>query len=165
VVTSGKRARNYADALAALRRWQETPYMVWRRPASDPTTRARIGQELSDSVREVTYHARLLRLESDVVGEAFKQLWDQIRLTRGANRRLAWRSPLITTDEQMADDPPFEIADADPEFELCTLAMRRELSLWSPLLRWDTRRRLRHQDAARGAHRQAVLESRHIKSV
>jgi hypothetical protein len=81
-------------------------------------------------------------------------------------RRMLARSPLITTDEQMADDPPFETVDADPEFELCTLAVRRELSLWGPLLRWDTRRRLRSQDAAREAQldRRAKLASRHIKS-
>jgi len=81
----------------------------------------------------------------DAVCEAFIQLWNQIWLTRGANRRRAWGISFDHQDEKMADNPSFEIADDDPEFDLCTLAMRRELSILGPLLRWDTRRRLRSQ--------------------
>ena len=145
-----RRAKVYAEALAAMRRFQEVPYKVWRRPASDAKTRAEIGQEHSDATAGVAYHQVLLRMDSEVVGAAYWDLWSQVRVTRKANRVLAWKSPVITSDEAMAENPPFERDDADVELELCLLAMRREMSLLGPLLRRDTRRRLQYQRAVRG---------------
>ena len=143
-----RRATAYAEALAALRRWQEVPYLVLRRPASDAVTRAELGKEMSQAVSGLAYHVNLLRLDSAVVGEAYELLWRQARRTRSPNLKRAWLTPPIEQDVEMAE-APFPLPDIDAELDLCLLAMRRELSLMSRFLSRDTRRRLEMQRAWR----------------
>jgi hypothetical protein len=145
-----RRAKIYADALAALRRWSEVPYAILRRPASDAETRAALGKEISDSVSAVAYHVSLLRLESKPLGEAYSLLWRQLRTNRSPDCALAWALPVIASDADMAASPPFQRDDADPEWELCLLAMRRELALWSRMTHRDTMRRVEERIGARG---------------
>ena len=104
---------------------------------------------VSATVGEVAYHVALLRLESPVVGAAFSDLWDQVGVTRWANSELAWKSPIVDSDAEMAGAPPFQRDDAAEELGLCLLAMRRELTLIGFLQRRDTRRRIRAQRVAR----------------
>lgn len=145
-----RRAKTYADALAALRRWQEVPYAIARRPASDSLTRSALGKEISDAVSGVAYHASLLRLESEPLGESYVLLWRQLRRSRAQNRETAWKLPIIASDAEMAPDLPFVPEDADPEYDLCLLAMRRELTLWGWILRRDTSRQIKVQRISRG---------------
>jgi hypothetical protein len=141
-----RKAAMYAQALAAMQRFQELPYGIWRRPASTPEIRAALGTEISEAISQVAFHQALLRMDSEVVGTAYTDLWSQARRACRANRALAWRSPLIESDEAMADSPPFVGHDeSDPERALCILAMRRELSVAGLLARRRTRRRLDRQ--------------------
>lgn len=152
-----RKAKMYAEAFAAMRRFQELPYGVWRRPASTPDVRASLGQEHSDAVSGVAFHETLLRMDSDVVGAAYWDLWQQIRRTAKRNRALAWQSPVLATDDEMAIDPPFASAGSRPEVEICIAAMRKELSPFGPLTRGRTRRALDEQRRRR--QREAISES------
>lgn len=147
-----RQAKIYADALAALTRWGEVPFAILRRPRSDEEVRAAIGKEISDAMGGVSYHVTLLRLESPPLGEAYRLLWHRLRVTWNQNRDLAWATPVMTTDEEMRKVPSFVREDADEEYALCLLAMRRELKLWGWLLRRDTQRRVDAQRRRRDPH-------------
>ena len=151
-----RKARMYADAIAAMRRFQELPYKILRRAASDSATRATIGQEHSDSISGVAYHQALLRIDSAVVGEADLELFDQVRRAQKINRVIAWRTTVLCSDPEMADNPPFVRSGSDIELSNCILAMRRELRVTGPLHRASTRRRITRQRQVRTAARADV---------
>ncbi len=138
-----RRARAFADAMAALTRWEQIPFTVWRRPNSSADTRSSIGREITDCYTAITYHVALLRIESPLVGEAYRLLVNKLQKQKNDNQDLAWRSPLLTTDEDMVRKPPFAFVNAVTERQLCRLAMRRELSMWSRPTRRDTLGRLK----------------------
>jgi hypothetical protein len=127
-----RKARTYAEALRALRTYQEFPYIVYRRGGSDAKTRERLGN-----------------LHTPVVGLAFAQLLEQTGAHRNEYRKWAWRQPIMTSDEEAATSPPFDM-DNEPEMELCLGAMKSELSRW-PRRRGHILKRLERQRLLREA--------------
>jgi len=144
-----RKATVFAEALTALRRYQDFPYKIWRRPAEDAQTRMLMADEQSEASRQVRFHLVWLQIDSPIVGEAFSALWRISQPARLANLDLAWQSGPITQDAQMAGPLPFQPEAAEPEMDLCITAMRSELSLLAPLHRRRIRRLLSEQSDRR----------------
>jgi hypothetical protein len=113
---SERRAKAFADAMAAMRRYQDFPHRVWRRSISDAAARDRFSEEQSLAGRDVRFHLVWLAIDSPVVGEAFEQLWTVVHQARLFNRDLAWSSPPRATDLDLVGEPPGFIRDLGPEF-------------------------------------------------
>ncbi|MGV9423722.1 hypothetical protein ACWDO7_05440 [Streptomyces sp. NPDC003656] len=135
------KSRMYAEALQAIHSYEDLPYVIRCRPGSDPATRAALAQQISDVFTKINLHQNLLAMDSDVVGEAYADLFLQTRRLGGPHRKEAWNAPPVATDAEMSGRVYFPY-DNEPEQELCLLAMRRELSPWGWLLRGPTRRKL-----------------------
>jgi hypothetical protein len=140
-----RKATAFAQALTSARRYQDFPYRVWRRQADDAETRARLAEEQTASGMEINFHLAWLQVDAPVVGEAFKELTEVLADERREGYVAAWQSPLISDGAGMAARPAFRRHSADPELELCIMAMRNELSLLAPLHRRRIRRLVRRQ--------------------
>jgi hypothetical protein len=138
-----RKAKAFAEAMAAMRRFYDFPHKVWRRSVSDAATRERLSEEHSLGSREVRFHLIWLKIESPVVGEAYEQLWAVVHGARLFNANLAWSSPPRATDQDMVGEPPgFWRKAGARETDLCIRAMRNELSWWPALGRPRIRRAL-----------------------
>ena len=138
-----RKAKAFAEALAAMRQYQNFPFAVWRRSACDAATRDRFSEEQSRIGTQVRFHLVWLQIDSPVVGEAYEALWNAVRPRRYENRIAAWRAPPHTRDERMGEDPPFHRNLGGPETVLCIRAMRNELSILAPLHRRARRAEIR----------------------
>ena len=154
-----RRAKSFADAMAALTRWEQVPFTIWRRPSSSPEVRSILGKEITECYAGVTYHIALLRLESPLVGDAYVLLNNTLQQAKNDNQDRAWGSPLLTSDQDMTTDPPFEFVNAKPERDLCRLAMQRDLALWRRFTRKDTGKRLAELRARSGLDRSDRIEA------
>jgi hypothetical protein len=138
-----RKSKLYAEALSVVREYQELPYRVRRRPASDSVTRAELGEQISSVMTKLGFYLRWLQIDSHEVGVAYADLVEQVRRFGGPYRSKAWQESLIASDKDMPEVKyPY---DADAEMRLCLLAMRRELSVFGLLFRRYTRRRLADQ--------------------
>jgi hypothetical protein len=102
-----RKSKVYAEALLALRQYQELPFKIRRRPSSDSTTRAELGREWSDVVSNVVFYLGWLRIESREVGAAYAALFEQTRKYGRMHRTMAWKAKIFESDEEMVDDLPF----------------------------------------------------------
>jgi hypothetical protein len=144
-----RRATVFAEALTALRRYQDFPYKIWRRTDDGPETRARLLEEQSVTGMQTNFHLSWLQVDAPVVGEAFESLVAAVRTERRANYHHAWQSPPITDSSALGVPPPFQRHGAEPELQLCLLAMRNEMSLLAPLRRRRIRERIQVQARTR----------------
>ena len=69
-----RRAKAFAEALAAVENYLEMPYRVRRRPASDPQARATLTNQMSDIKAQIAFHQAWLQVEAPHVAEAFDTL-------------------------------------------------------------------------------------------
>ena len=69
-----RRAKAFAEALAAVENYLEMPYRVRRRPASDPETRATLTNQMSDIKAQIAFHQAWLQVEAPQVAEAYDDL-------------------------------------------------------------------------------------------
>ncbi|WP_026416968.1 hypothetical protein [Actinomadura oligospora] len=160
------RGQMYAEALQVIHRYEELPYMIRYRPASDSQVRADLGERISEVFLSVSYYQTLLTMDSRVVGEAYAELYKQTRRGGGPHRKEAWSQPPMESDTEASGQTFFPYDNA-PELECCLLAMRRELTPLGRLLRPLTRRsvqaRLRErpqwEEPAWMRQRRADLES------
>jgi hypothetical protein len=139
-----RKSKVYAEALEALREYQELPYKIRRRPDSNGTTRAALGDKTGDVVSRLWFYRAWLQTDSAEVGAAYRDLMTQTKQNGGLYRASAWSEPVLTKDE----DAPLKdkyIYDNKPELALYLLAIRRELSPFAFLLRRSTRRLLARQ--------------------
>jgi hypothetical protein len=140
-----RKSRFFAEALAAVREFQEIPYLIRRRQASDGATRAAIAQQISAVMAKLGFYSAWLQIDSFEVGAAYNDLVGQTRRLGVAHWRTAWREPLIETDGEMAGVRAEYAWDIRPELDLCLFAMRKELSFWSFAFRRAIRRSLSAQ--------------------
>ncbi|MEU6597262.1 hypothetical protein [Streptomyces flaveolus] len=138
-----QKSRMYAEALQVIHSYEDLPYLIRCRPASDPETRAALAQQISDVFTKINLHQNLLFMDSYVVGEAYADLFQQTRRHAGPHRLEAWNTPPVATDQEMSGRAYFPY-DNQPEQEICLLAMRRELTAWGWLFRPHTHRQIRH---------------------
>jgi hypothetical protein len=138
-----RKAKAFADALTAMRRYQNFPFRVWQRSTADAATRDRFSKEQSTIGVDVRFHLVWLQIDSPVAGEAYEALWNAVYPRRLDNRHAAWKATPHTCDEGMGLDPPFHRHLGQPETALCIRAMRNELSIMAPLHRRALRREIR----------------------
>ncbi len=133
-----RRGVMYAEAMAAMRAFEQAPYLVRRRADSTGTTRADLAARLIQANTQVTYSEKLLLMDSPAVGRAYGLLAsvtkDQVR----AHRDEAWRTPVIAHDDQVPDSTTQYPYDNEPEWNLCVIAMRRELTFLGRMRRRGT---------------------------
>lgn len=133
-----RRSVMYAEAMAAMREFEQAPYLVRRRAGSDGHTRAALAAKLIDANTRVTYSEKLLLMDSLSVGRAYGLLAEVTKVQVRTHRDAAWQAPLVTTDDQVPSTTMQYPYSNTAEWDLCVLAMRRELAT----LGWARRRRI-----------------------
>lgn len=136
------RARLYADALQAVRRYEELPFRIARRVDSSPATRERMAGTVSDSFVELGHYRALLLLHSREVGDAYSLLLNRTHRNCRPHRQEAWSMPPPRNDAAAHMGGKF-LFDNKPELALCVVAMRRSLHFGAFYRAWRTRRDLR----------------------
>jgi hypothetical protein len=96
-----RRAKAFAEALAAVENYLEMPYRVRRRPASDSETRATLTNQMSDIKAQIAFHQAWLQVEAPQVAEAYDELVRAAQEEGGTQMQLAWKEPLRDTDAAM----------------------------------------------------------------
>ena len=134
-VRNQQRAQRFAAAVEAMYRYAESPYRIFRRPASDPAVRQQIASEHSAAANTVRYHMHLLRVEAPLAADAYYDLFARVRRLGPVFRAWAWHHPPITDDADMRVVPTFYY-DFDPEMDLLVRCMRAEQTWY----RWPGRR-------------------------
>lgn len=96
-----RRAKAFAEALAAVEDYMESPYRIRRRPRSDADTRTQITAAISDIQSRIAFHEAWLEVEAPKVGAAFARLVRVARGEAGANMKEAWAEPVLEDDRAM----------------------------------------------------------------
>jgi hypothetical protein len=128
---------HFSRALQTVSQYEEFPYVVRRRRASDPEgERIRISTELRAVQAELSYHCTWLMTESPQVGAAYGVLVAELRRLVGGLIHEAWVSSPVDDDAGMniADIGP-EIAKLRPLKDQYLLEVDDHLSLWPRWLR------------------------------
>jgi len=128
---------HFSRALQTVSQYEEFPYVVRRRRASDPEDeRIRISTELRAVQAELSYHCTWLMTESPQVGAAYGALVAELRRLVGGLIHDAWLSQPVGDDAGMniADIGP-EIAKLRPLKDQYLLEVGDHLSLWPRWLR------------------------------
>ena len=132
---------HFSRALQTVSQYEEFPYVVRRRRASDPEgERIRISTELRAVQAELSYHCTWLMTESPQVGAAYDALIGDLRCIVGSLVHEAWLGSPVD------DDAGMNIADIGPEIEKLRplkeqylLEVGDHLSLWPRWLRHAAR--------------------------
>jgi hypothetical protein len=134
-----RRARVFAEALAAALDYIQMPYIIGTRSMPprdlDPkdralaevSTRREIGNRLREVQARLYFHQSLIQLESVQVAKAFDRLVLQARLTGSVARKEAWRKPPIASDEDFTIQWSFRFPSVEEAWRNCIIAMRRRL--------------------------------------
>jgi hypothetical protein len=130
-----RKMRAFADALGAIAEYQELPYRVRRRQASDAATRATIAERVSDIQVKVAFHLAWLEIESEAVAAAYRTLVAAARRESGAHMSAAWAEPVLADDPTMNLGTGYVSPETDEARAECLRRMRAHLA---PV------RRLRH---------------------
>jgi hypothetical protein len=139
-----QRASLYAEALDAVDKYMNVPFLVYWRADSTPDTRSRLHDITQERILKMLYYRGLLRLHSPLVAEAYNALVTKTRAESSVYRQRAWKVPVAKDDAEYYQDSPAYDYHNEQEYTLCVEAMRGELSFFSPL----SRRRLLRQLAA-----------------
>ena len=148
-VRNERRGRVYAEALSAVFEFQELPYRIRKRAASEDSS-AVIAQKISDVFVSLDFYRALLLLESSTVGIAYAELVHQTQAQGDSYRADAWNHPVAAHGHDFHFAVHEYHYDNRPEQDLCMLAMQREMSLIN-VLRKSTERLLARQRAQRAA--------------
>ena len=148
-VRNERRSRVYAEALSAVFEFQELPYRIRKRAASEDSS-AVIAQKISDVFVSLDFYRALLLLESSTVGIAYAELVHQTQAQGDSYRADAWNHPVAAHGHDFHFAVHEYHYDNRPEQDLCMLAMQREMRLIN-VLRKSTERLLARQRAQRAA--------------
>lgn len=128
---------HFSRALQTVSQYEEFPFVVRRRRASDPEgERIRISTELRSVQAELTYHCAWLMTESLEVGATYEELVRELRRIMGTEIHEAWLNPPVSDDAGMniADIAP-KLGELRPLKERYLLEVGDHLSLWPRWLR------------------------------
>lgn len=105
---AARRRAQFADAFSAVVSYEEFPFVIRRRRASNPEDeRIRISTELRAVQERLAFHSAWLRTESPRVADAYDALLQETRRTAGSEMRRAWGMEAIGQDSDM------NVADVD----------------------------------------------------
>lgn len=79
-----RKAKEFADALAAVAEYLEAPYRIRRRQAATPEAREALASSLSDLQARIALHRAWLQVEAPAVGQAYDALVSAARSEAGA---------------------------------------------------------------------------------
>jgi hypothetical protein len=133
---------HFSRALQAVTHYEEFPFVVHRRRASDAEgERIRISTELRAVQADLTYHRAWLMTESPEVGAAYQEVLTELRRVVGTEIHDAWLTPPPATDADMNIPGIAEkLAALGPLKETYLLEVGDHLSLWPRWLRRVVRR-------------------------
>ena len=138
-----RRISVYAEALRALRAYQEVPYRIAKRSRSDSEKREELGTLISESFAQVRFYLGWLQIHSPEVGEAYSLLVNKVTELTQIYRDDAWSRPLTATDSDMCGEMYPYHAETEEERVLCLAAMRADLKSFSRLRMRKVKRSLR----------------------
>jgi hypothetical protein len=131
-----RRAKAFAEALAAVENYLEMPYRVRRRAASDPEVRATLTNQMSDIKAQIAFHQAWLQVEAPNVAEAYDALVRAAQEEGGAQMQEAWKEPVRDTDAAMNVGVAYDRSKSDAARTRTLEQMREQLSF----PRWPSRR-------------------------
>lgn len=124
-----RRAREFADALAAVEEYLEAPYRIRRRQAATPEAREALTSALSDLQARIALHRAWLQVEAPAVGRAYEALVSAARSEAGAQMAEAWNAAPLTSDTDMNLKVAYPHPNSDAERAKVIAAMRQHLGL------------------------------------
>ena len=95
-----RRAKEFADALAAIEEYLESPYRIRRRQAT-PEAREILTAALSDLQARIAFHRAWLQVEAPAVGQAYEVLISSARSEAGRQMTEAWNYAPLDRDADM----------------------------------------------------------------
>lgn len=127
VARRDRRISMFAEALRALRAYQEVPYRIAKRSKSDAEKREELGTLISESFAQVRFYLGWLQIHSPEVGEAYGLLFSKVAELARAYRDDAWNRPLTATDADMCGELYPYHEQTEEQRLLCLAAMRADL--------------------------------------
>jgi hypothetical protein len=124
-----RRAKEFADALAAVEAYLEAPYRIRRRQAATPEAREALTSALSDLQARIALHRAWLQVESPTVGHAYDALVSAARSEAGAQMAEAWNAAPLISDTDMNLKVAYPHPNSDAERAKVIAAMRQHLRL------------------------------------
>jgi hypothetical protein len=118
-----RRAKEFADALAAVEEYLESPYRIRRRQGSTPEVRAALAAALSDLQARIALHRAWLQVEATAVGLAYDRFVSAARADAGTQMADAWNATALTTDAEMNLKVAYPHPQADAERAKVVAAM------------------------------------------
>lgn len=95
-----RRAKVFAEALAAIEDYAEMPYRI-RRRAADAGARHLLTAEISSVKSRIAFHQAWLQIEAPDVSAAYDNLDQAARRQAGVQMSSAWNETPFTRDDQM----------------------------------------------------------------
>jgi hypothetical protein len=128
---------HFSRALQTVGQYEEFPFVVRRRRASDAEgERIRISTELRSLQAELTYHSAWLMTESLEVGAAYEALVRELRRIVGTEIHEAWLNPPISDDAGMnIANIASKLRELKPLKERYLQEVKDHLSIWPRWLR------------------------------
>ncbi len=93
--------KDFAEALAAVERYAELPYRVRRRQGAGPDTREHLSEAIHEVQQDLLFHQSWIRIQDSRVADAYDVLVGTTRREAGHAMTEAWRTAVITADEEM----------------------------------------------------------------
>lgn len=127
-----RRARAFADALAAIEDYAEMPYRI-RRRVDAPEARQELANQISTIQAHLAFHQAWLQLEAPAAAPSYDKLIRVAKAQAGTQMSEAWRQQPITTDSQMNLSNAYPRDQIDEARAHCLSAMRSPLTATASL--------------------------------
>lgn len=125
-----RRAKEFAQALAAVEEYLEAPYRIRRRSAATPEARGDLTSSLSDLQARIAHHRAWLHVEAPAVATAYDALVAAARSEAGMQMKEAWNSAPLAKDADMNLMIAYRHPDSDAERAQVIAVMRQNLRYW-----------------------------------
>jgi hypothetical protein len=125
-----RRAKEFAQALAAVEEYLEAPYRIRRRQSATPEARDALTNALSDLQARITHHRAWLYVEAPAVAQAYDAFVAAARSEAGAQMTEAWNTAPLTSDSDMNLKVAYQHPSSDAERAKVIAAMRQNLRYW-----------------------------------
>lgn len=124
-----RRGRLFADAMAAIYRYEQTPHRVRRRKDSSQSTRGKLAKEISSAAASLNLNIALLDLDAPIIGDAYRLIVEQTAPAVRKYRNEAWESPPIEHDQDVPGTAVGIKYENSAARDLCLKLMRQELGI------------------------------------
>lgn len=95
-----RKTKFFAEALLAVKDFEELPYRIARRSDDSPETRERLGRLITDAYVKLAFYQAWLQIDSPFVARAYLLLSLRAERFGEIQRQHAWSSPLITNNKE-----------------------------------------------------------------